>query len=52
MSVEESKDELVHKSGKITVTLISGVFESDDAKTIQISCNTGSNLLKLRSIDN
>jgi hypothetical protein len=32
--VEEFKDEVAHKSGKITVTLISGVFESDEAKTI------------------
>ena len=38
MSVEETKDEAVHKSGKIAVTVVSGEFEGDDGKTIQVSC--------------
>jgi hypothetical protein len=38
VSVEETKDEAVHKSGKIAVTVVSGEFEGDDGKTIQVSC--------------
>ena len=37
MSIEETKDEAVHKSGKIAVTVVSGEFEGDEGKTIQIS---------------